>query len=156
MAFQPRSAPLPPNRAWWVNAMPQHRRLTFMLTEELVLLQAHRERGEAGEIREFLGRFRAVTRDGNLIGIELGVRKARGNMAVVYAHIPAVGAMSWFPALVVPMSGRFARTMVEAGLADRFATKPEPTRDVWGQVEPKRPPVQPKVQIRMVGRGVEV
>ena len=154
MACQPRSAPLPPNRAWWVESMPAHRRLTHMLIEELVRLQANRERGGAGEIREFLGRFRAVTWDFNVIGIELGVRKSRGNMAVVYAHIPGVGAVSWFPALVIPASGRIARIMVEAGLADRFATKPEPTRDVWGQVEPNRPPVLPRVQIRMVGRGI--
>jgi hypothetical protein len=154
MALQPRSAPLPPNRAWWVESMPAHRRLTHMLTEELVHLQAHRDCGDAGEIREFLGRFRAVTRDGNVIGIELGVRKVRGNMTVVYAHIPGVSVVSWFPALVVPMSVRIARIMVEAGLADRFATKPEPTRDVWGQVDPKRPPVLTKVHIRMIGRGV--
>src|SRR5690242_7399984 len=77
MAHQPKAAPLPPNRAWWVKAMPPHRRLTWMLTEELAFLQATRERREAGEIRGFLERFRAVTRDGNVIGAELGVRKAK-------------------------------------------------------------------------------
>ena len=152
MAVQPKAAPLPPNRAWWVTAMPPHRRLTHLLTEELVHLQAHRERGESGEIREFLGRFRAVTRDGNVIGAELGVRKARLNMAVIYAHIPGVTAIAWFPVLVLPMTDRIGRVMVETGVAEPFPEKPEPTRDAWGEPEPKRPPVLPKVAIRMVGR----
>ena len=151
MAIQPKAAPLPPNRAWWVKALPPHRRLTHLLTEELVHLQSHREHGEACEIREFLGRFRAVTRDGNVIGAELGVRKAKLYMAVVYAHIPGVTAITWFPVLVLPMSDRIGRVMVETGVVERFPEKPEPTRDVWGEPQRNRPPVLPKVAIRMVG-----
>lgn len=151
MAIQPKAAPLPPDRAWWVKALPPHRRLTHLLAEELVHLQARREHGEACEIREFLGRFRAVTRDGNVIGAELGVRKAKLNMAVVYAHIPGVTAIAWFPALVLPMSDRIGRVMAETGVVERFPEKPEPARDAWGQPERNRPPVLPRVAIRMVG-----
>lgn len=152
MAFQPRAALLPPNRAWWVKAMPAHRRLTHLLTEELTHLQAHREGGEACEFREFVGRFAALTKDGNPIGIELGVRKARGNMAVLYAHIPEVGAVAWFPALVVPASSRIDRIMVEGEAADRYHVKREPKTDVWGQVEHQGRSKLPKVEIRMIGR----
>ena len=151
MGIQSKAALLPPDRAWWVKALPTHRRLTHLLTEELMHLQAHREHRDACEIRTFLGRFRAVTRDGNVLAAELGVRRAKPHMAVVYSHIPGVTAISWFPVLIVPMTDRIGRIMAETGVVERFPRKPEPARDAWGEPERNRPPVLPKVVIRMVG-----
>ena len=151
MANQPRAALLPPNRSWWVKAMPEPQRRTHLLVEELVHLQSLRGGDDGDEIREFVARFRKATGDGNPIGLELEVRGAKGNMAVIFAHIPGVGAASWFPALVVPMSARIGRVVVETGTASRFPVEP-PKRDPWGEDEDRPRGGPEKVAIRMVGR----
>jgi hypothetical protein len=132
--------------------MPEPQRRTHLLVEEFAHLQSHRGGDDGDEIRGFVARFRSATKDSNPIGLELEVRGAKGNMAVIFAHIPGVGAASWFPALVVPMSASIGRVVLETGTASRFPVKPEPKRDAWGEIETKRPPVLAKVQIRMVGR----
>jgi hypothetical protein len=120
MANQPRAALLPPNRSWWVRAMPEPQRRTHLLVEELVHLQSLRGGDDGEEIRGFVDRFRKATGDGNPIGLELEVRRTKGNRAVIFAHIPGVGAVSWFPALVVPMSPRIGRVIAETATASRF------------------------------------
>jgi hypothetical protein len=150
MAYQPRAAILPPNRSWWVKAIPNAQRRTHLLVEELACLQSIRGGDDGNEIRGFVARFRKATGDGNPIGLELEVRGAKGNMAVIFAHIPGVGAASWFPALVVPMSPRISRVVVETGKASRFPVEP-PKRDTWGEDEDRPRGGPEKVAIRIVG-----
>jgi hypothetical protein len=126
--------------------------MTDMLLDELAYLLERREQSEADSIRSFIGRYRAATRIETCVKLELTVRKARKfGVLVIYAHIPGAGVAKWFPSLVVPSSDRIERVMVECEVLDRYPNKPEPARDVWGQVEPRKPPVIEKVAIQMVG-----
>lgn len=149
MADSPRSIPLPPRRAWYVEGMPPEGKLTHMLIEELERLVGIRSACESAVIRAFLRRFHALKADGDVMAAELSIGKGRNDAAVVYAHSPGAGVIDWVPSLVIPMSARLDRIMRECGLGKLFAYRVEPACDVWGQVEPRRPPVLPKVAIQM-------
>jgi hypothetical protein len=152
LAYQPRNLVLPPNRKWWDKAKTPMRRMTDMLLDELAYLLERREKTEAEEIRRFISRYRLAIRNDTCVNLELTVRKApkMGTM-VIYAHTTEFGAAKWFPALVIPSSGRIERIMVECGVLERHPLKLEPKREAWGEVEPRKPPVIEKVAIQMVG-----
>jgi hypothetical protein len=84
------------------------------------------------------------------MGLELKVKRARANIAIVFAHSPHIGSVSWLPVLVVPWNHRFERIRRECGDDPPFAWKTEPKRDVWGEVKRKRRPVLPRVEVKLI------
>ncbi len=146
---QPRSAPLPPHRKWWVECMCRGARRSHLIAEELERLACSRERGEAAAVRGFLVAWRRATQGDNPIGLELKVKRAKANLAIVFAH-SHVGSVRWLPVLVVPWTHRFERIGRECGDLERFPYTQEPARDVWGEVEQKRRPLVPKTEIRLI------
>ena len=150
MGVQPRSAPLPPHRHFWVERMAPGPRRSHLVAEHLEGMMERRNRGESASIRAFLAAWRRATQGGNLLGFELRVQRAEVNMAVVFAYCPASGPVRWLPAIVVPWSDRMERIGRECGDGERFPARPEPTRDAWGQAERRRPPVLPKARVELV------
>jgi hypothetical protein len=149
MADSPRTIPLPPRRAWYVEGMPPEGKLTHLLIEELERLMGIRNACESAVIRAFLRRFHALKADGDVMAAELSIGKGRNNAAVVYAHSPGAGVIAWVPSLVIPMSARLDRIMRECGLGKLFAYRAEPARDVWGRVEPKGSPRTETIKIQL-------
>lgn len=150
MGFQPHAAPLPPHRKWYVVAMEPHRRLTCLLSEELEHLMETRGGRDASVIRSFLGKYKSLVANGNVMAAELSVGKGRGSSAAVYIYSLGAGVIRWVPALVVPMSTRIDRIMRECGLDRLFPFGVEPNRNAWGEVEPRKPPIVDKVAVQMV------
>jgi hypothetical protein len=125
-------------------------RRSALLAEYLDVFAEDRESEESGPVRSFLASWAKVTRGGNALCLELRVERAKLNMAVVFVYSKACGPVRWLPALVVPWSDKLDRIRRECGDDERNPVRPEPVRDVWGQVERKRPPVLPKVEVRLV------
>ena len=101
MGEQPRNAPLPPHRKWWVERMSLADRRSYLLAEELERLAVSRKGEASSAIRGFLVAWRKATQGGNPIGLELKVKRAKANMAIVFAHSLArraqcAGCRSWW------------------------------------------------------------
>lgn len=150
MAIQPRAAPSPPHRPWYVKAKTPSERLTYLLIQELERLMETRDKRDSAVVRSFLVKFRALLGDGNVMAAELSIGRGRGNTAVLYAHSPGAGVIRWVPALVVPMSTRLDRIMRECGKGERFEHRAERERDVWGALVPRKAPVIPSVKIQLL------
>ena len=150
MGEQPRNAPLPPHRKWWVERMSFADRRSYLLADELESLAVSRKGEASSAIRGFLVAWRKATQGGNPIGLELKVKRARANTAIVFAHSPHIGSVRWLPVLVVPWNHRFDRIRRECGDDLMFAWTAEPKRDVWGESEPRSRPRVDKVVIRLV------
>jgi hypothetical protein len=71
-------------------------------------------------------------------------------MAVVFVYSRAAGPVRWLPALVVPWSDRLGRIRRECGDDELNSVRPEPIRDIWGEVERKRPPILSKVEVQLI------
>ena len=122
----------------------------YLIAEELERLACSRERGEAAAVRGFLVAWRRATQGDNPMGLELKVKQAKANLAIVFANSPYVGSVRWLPVLVVPWNHRFDRIGRECGDLERFPYNHEPKRDVWGEVERQPRPVVPKADIRLL------
>jgi hypothetical protein len=150
VGHQPRSAPLPVRRKWWVERLSASDKRSGLIAERLETVASAKEKSDARAIRGFLAAWHKATRGGNPAELGLRVERATANMAVIFAWSPSAGAVRWLPAVVVPWSHHFERIGQECGDAPRFPESREPVRDVWGQVERGRPPVLPKVEITLV------
>jgi hypothetical protein len=125
-------------------------RRSYLLAEELERIAVSRESDDAAAVRGFLFAWQRATQGGNPIGLELKVKRARANMAFVFAHSPHIGAVRWLPVLVVPWNHHFERIRRECGDDPPFVWKAEPKRDVWGEVEQTRGTVLPRVEVRLI------
>jgi hypothetical protein len=106
---QTRSAQLPLHQNWWVVRVSRAQRRSFLIAEELERLAVSRERDDAAAIRGFLVAWRRATQGRNPMNLELEVKRARANMAIVFAHCPHIGSVPWLPVLVVPWNHRLGR-----------------------------------------------
>jgi hypothetical protein len=148
---QPRNAPLPPPRRWWVQRMSSSDRRSHLIAEELERLAVARERSESSAIRGFLVAWRKATQGENPAGLELRVVRADVNAAVVVACLPGVGRVRWMPALIVPWNHKFERIGRECGDAPLFPWDRTVKRDAWGEPERARSrPILPGVEIKLI------
>ena len=150
MGEQPRNAPLPPHRKWWVERMSRGDRRSYLIAEELERMAATRAHAESAAIRKFLTEWRKATSGGNPAGFDLRIKQAKVNTAVVVAFSPCAGPVRWLPAIVVPWNHRFERIGRECGDAPLFPCDRSQNRDVWGRVEKQRPPVLSRFQVRLI------
>lgn len=150
MAIQPRGAPLPPVRKWWVANQSNPDRRSCLIAEYLESLMRSRPRGEDAAIREFLTAYRKATVAGKLSKVTLMVRK-RANQAIIFATVPGVGPVKPVPIIVVPWSNDFTQIMRECGELLLFSHDTAKEADAWGEPErPRKPPQLEKVTVHLV------
>ncbi|RUL81293.1 hypothetical protein [Tautonia sociabilis] len=125
-------------------------RRSHLLAEYLEGLADRRDRDDARAIRGFLAAWHRATEGDNALGLEIRVRRARLNMAVVFVQSGAAGPIRWLPTLVVPWTHAIERIGHECGDPAPSPERAEPARDVWGEPDRGHPPVLPKVAIRLV------
>jgi hypothetical protein len=152
VGIQPRNAPVSPPRKWWISRKANPARRTDLIIAELERIMLLRERGERVAIRGFIVAWRRATADGNPADMVLRVKHAKKlpTTAIVFAAIPGIGAVTWVPAITIPMSSHIEQLMRECGDRELFPQDRERVTDAWGTPERNgRPPVSDKVPIEL-------
>ena len=103
------------------------------------------DKAESKSCRAMLRSLNEVQADGNEMGIELAIMKAKGPAVQIYFNIHGVGPVVWLPVLVLQANDNLHQIMRETS-PDRVAIdRPRPTASD-PDADTSRRRVPPKVQ----------